>query len=256
MVAFAQPLGPLDPEDGWGPQRVVVLSVETGEITPLSDVDEDVHVTRIQWSGDGSQVAFERRSNGRREIVAVRADGTGERVLLELSDRQEGGFAWSPDGRELLVPTAQYSATFGEYPAPDEKGPPTELWVYDVDTGEHEVVPTPHERIYVQSWAPDGRLVAMAATTIEPRSSGTERLYVFDLESGTTTAVDRRRGAAVTPTWSGPYLLYVQRPNGEGNDDQQLMRWDSRTQEREQVDRPGLSDDPHTHTAISAPRCP
>jgi Tol biopolymer transport system component len=256
LVAFVQPLGEYDEEYGWPSERVVVLSQGTGEISPLSDADEDVHVSDIQWSGDGSQVAFELRSNGRREVVAVRADGTDERVLLELSDRQEGGFAWSSDGRELLVPTRQYSPTFGEYPEPGEEGPPTELWVYDVDTGEHEVVPTPHERIYGPVWSPDGRLVAMSATTIEPGTSGTDRLYVFDLESGTTTAVDRRRGGQTGVTWSGPYLLYVYMVWGPGQvQDHQFMRWDSRTQEREQVDRPGFSNEQDTYTDISAPRC-
>jgi Tol biopolymer transport system component len=259
MVAFAQPLGPYDQEYGWPGERVAVLSLETDAVTPLIDADEDTSVSGIQWSGDGSQVAFVRRTTGprfRNEIVAVRADGTDERVLLALSDRQEGGFAWSSDGQELLVPTAQYSATFGEYPEPGEPGPPTELWVYDVDTGEHEVVPTPHERILVSSWSPDGRLVAMAATTIEPGSSGTYRLYVFDLESGTTTAVDRRRGGSAGVAWSGPYLHYIYSVRSPGDVfDNQLMRWDSRTEQREQVDRPGLSDEPNTGTSIGGARC-
>ena len=57
-------------------------------------------------------------------------------------------------------------------------------------------------------------------------------------------------------TWSGPYLLYVYMVWGPGQvQDHQFMRWDSRTQEREQVDRPGLSNEQGTYTDISAPRC-
>jgi dipeptidyl aminopeptidase/acylaminoacyl peptidase len=259
LVAFEQPIGEYDPEYGWPATRVTVFSRETGEVTPLIDADEDVSVSGIQWSGDGSQVAFVRGTPSSRfpeEIVAVRADGTDERVLLKLSDRQNSGFAWSSDGEELLVPTAQYSPTFGEYPEPGQAGPPTELWVYDVDTGEHEVVPTPHERIYVYTLSPDGRYLAMSATTIEPGSSGTDRLYVFDTESKTTTAVDRRRGGPTGVTWSGPYLLYVYMVWGPGQvEDHQFMRWDSRTQEREQVDRPGHRNEQDTYTDISAPHC-
>jgi Tol biopolymer transport system component len=256
-VAFEQHIGEYDPEYGWPGSRVAVFSRETGEVTPLTDAVEDISVSALQWSADGSQIAFVRftsiGSQWTHEIVAVGVDGTDERTLLTMNDRQAGhGFAWSSDGQELLVPTSpSYLAGPGEYQ------PPSELWRYSVETGEHEVVPTPHERIYGVTWSPDERLVAMDATTIEPGASGTPRLYVFDLESGTTTAVDRRRGGATGVTWSGPYLLYVYGVRSPGDEyDNQFMRWDSRTEEREQVDRPGLSDEPNTGTSISAPRCP
>jgi Tol biopolymer transport system component len=233
--------------------------LETGEVTAMTDAVEGVFVSNLQWSGDGAQVAFDRLTTGpdwRHEIVAMRVDGGDERTLLRLSDRQDGGFSWSSDGEELLVPTARYSPTSPEAPGPGEEAPPSELWVYSVGTGEHEVVPTPHERIWHVVWSPDGRLVAMRATTIEPGSSGTPRLYVFDLEAGTTTAVDRRRGSETGLTWSGPYLLYVYSVRAPGDVyDHQLMRWDRRTKKRAQVDRPGLSDEPHTSTSISAPGC-
>jgi Tol biopolymer transport system component len=217
-------------------------------VTALTDAVEDVSVGDLQWSGDGSQLAFVRFTSigaqWTHEIVAVDVDGTGERTLLTLDDRQVGrGFAWSPDGRELLVPTQGYSSAAGETPGPGEDAPTSELWRYSVETGEHEVVPTPHEQIYGPTWSPDGRQVAMSATTIEPGSSGTTRLYVFDLEDGTTTAVDRRRGGPTGTLWSGPYLVYVYMVWGPGQvEDYQLMRWDSRTEEREQIDRPGLDE--------------
>jgi Tol biopolymer transport system component len=226
---------------------VAVLSLETREVIVLSSDIPGATVSHLQWSADGSEIAFIRSSRGPTEIVAVDVEDTGERTLLRFDDRHVTAFAWSSDERELLVPTTP--------DAPPGSGQPEdELWRYSLDTGKHEVIATPHPGIGDLAWSPDDRLVALAAGM---PGTGRLRLYAFDLESGTSTPVDRRRGGPNGPqagTWSGPYLLYtyfVSQPD----EALYLMRWDSRSDERVRVDRPRMDEVLEQNGSISAPRC-
>jgi Tol biopolymer transport system component len=223
------------------------MSLESRKVTLVSADLPDTTVINLQWSVDGSAVAFTRLSNGGpRKIVAARVEDGDERILLELENgRQFGMFAWNSVRRELLVPTEP--TTSPRLPAL----PKGELRRYSTDTGQYTVVDTPHELIDRVAWSPDGRLLAMAANI--PGAIRT-RLYVLDVSSGSSTAVDLRRGGPFSMTWAGPYLFYsyeVSTPD----DRLYLMRWDSRSKDRQQVDRPGLDDVLGRFGAISAPRC-
>ncbi len=164
-----------------------------------------------------------------------------ERTLLRVEDGEHelADFAWSPDGRELLLPTRPL------HPAGD-----VELWRYFVGTGDHKVIPTPHTSIEDVDWSPDGRFLAMLA---DIPAAGRPRLYVLDLESGASIPVDRRRGFPEGLTWSGPYLLYTYYVTVP-DDEVHLMRWDSRSKQRARVDRPG-NDVLARFSTISAPGC-
>jgi WD40 repeat protein len=203
---------------------------------------------------EGSEVAFTRsRDGGReREIVAARVEDGEERTLLILSDGQPNQFAWSSERQALLVRAAwSVLAPPASAPGRPPELPHEELWLYSLDTGDHVVVETPHSSITEFAWSPDGRFVAMAADipgTTRPR------LYVLDLESGISALVDRRRGFPTSLTWSGPYLLYTYFLRTPGNP-VVLMRWDSRSRDRDRVDRPGLENVLDRSGMISAPRC-
>jgi dipeptidyl aminopeptidase/acylaminoacyl peptidase len=233
-VAFALAKGEYSDSLGYPKTRVAVLSLETREVTALSSDIPSATVTHLHWSADGSEIAFIRSA----EIVAVDVEDAEERTLLRLDDRHDNAFAWSSDGRELLVPTMPDTS-------PGSGEPEYELWRYNLDTGEHEAIATPHPFITGLAWSPDDRLVAMAATI---PGSTEPRLYVLDLESGTSAPVDRRRGGPVGLTWSGPYLLYA-------DDALHLMRWDSRSKERARVDRPQMDEVLDQAGIISAARC-
>jgi Tol biopolymer transport system component len=241
-VAF--PLGEGEYSDSFGyPQtRVALLSIETEEVRLLSSDVPGATVLHPHWSADGSQIAFLRHLADAREIVAVDvADGT-ERTLLSFDDdeRELGSFAWSSDGQELLVPTRPLTPVG-----------PVELWRYSVDTGDHEVVAMPHSSIEDVAWSPGERLVAMQA---DIPGTGRPRLFVLDLEAGTSTPVDRRRGGPQGLTWSGPHLLYTYSVTVP-DDAVYPMRWDSRSQERARVDRPDRNDVLSQFGTISAPVC-
>ena len=64
----------------------------------------------VTLSPDGSQLAFERDSNEKRNSVLIVAneDGTGENEVSELKN-PDGfvGFAWSPQGRSIAAVVSQ-----------------------------------------------------------------------------------------------------------------------------------------------------
>ncbi len=61
----------------------------------------DLVLDRPTWSPDGKQIAF---ASGSR-VIAVRRDGSGRRVLVELAGRMIREVAWSPDGRRIAFTT-------------------------------------------------------------------------------------------------------------------------------------------------------
>ena len=61
----------------------------------------DLVLARPTWSPDGKQIAY---ATGSR-VVAVRRDGSGRRVLVELAGREIREVAWSPDGRRIAFTT-------------------------------------------------------------------------------------------------------------------------------------------------------
>ena len=250
-VAFISGKG--DPSDstGFDESRVGVVSVETREVTLLSASVQGSLVGDLQWSTDGSEVAFIRYGNDAREIMAVRLEDGEERRLLNVTEFESGSFNWSPDGRELLVPTSP------DPDLPPLTGPPwrypDELRRYSVETGEYLTVENDHTFIVDVAWSPDGRLVAMET---DSPGTGRIRLWVLDLETGDSQPVDRRRGGPRSISWSGPYMIYTYNEYFGGTDSQlMLMRWDSRSQERARISRPGLDRFAHHLATISAPRC-
>ena len=96
------------------------------------------------WSPDGSQIVFESDRDGTSRIHAMRADGSGVRLLTPSA--KGFGPAWSPDGS---------SVAFGTLGAPQAA-----VGVLNLDNGTTSVYPMMVEWIIMTSWSPDGgRLV-------------------------------------------------------------------------------------------------
>ena len=243
-VALALGEGEWSDVQGWDSSRVALLSVDSGEVSLLSREVAGAEVAYLQWSASGAQIAFVRSGPEVREIVVVDVESGEERRLLELADGQFGGFTLSPNGREMLVPTS-----------PDPGASPTaELRRYFLDSGHHVVLTTSPTGIGQVAWSPGGRWVAMQA--VIPGTTR-QRLYVIDVDVKVDIGVDQwipvdlRRGGPESMTWSGPYLLYIY--NVGPAPELAFMSWDSRTQRRAPVDRPGL--DRFGYGSISAARC-
>jgi Tol biopolymer transport system component len=238
-VAFALGEGVWSDGLGYLKSRVAILSVGTRDVSVVSADIPLTTVANLQWSHDGSQVAFVRWGMDVREIVSVDVENRRERRLLTLAEGSiYPSFGWSADGAELLVS------------AWDDESAASGLRRYSVATGEYVEVPSPHTLIGGIAWSPAGRLVAMEANI--PGTDRT-RLFVLDLETGSSQPVDRRGGAVRSMTWSGPYLVYtylIRAPD----EAVVLMTWNSSTGERVQGNSPGL-DTLNSFARISAPGC-
>ena len=80
----------------------------------LKQVVPGMVVERPTWSPDGREVAF---ASGSR-VFAVRRDGSGLRLLVELAGRLIRDIAWSPDGKRIAF-------TSGTPAPPEPTRPPT-----------------------------------------------------------------------------------------------------------------------------------
>ena len=92
------------------------------------------------WSPDSSQLAFLHERDFRRQVGIFNADGTGLRLVgPETSAANILGYAWSPDGKTLLITEFPDFEPLREI---DRK-----MWSVDVATGEYTEVQNP-----VASW--------------------------------------------------------------------------------------------------------
>jgi hypothetical protein len=89
-------------QEGGGTNRLVLVSLSTGEVQPLIDFQEQVLWAYPRWSPDGKHLAVSRWKAGAYfDLVILSPDGT---IQTEVTtDRAiDNGAAWSPDGRWLL----------------------------------------------------------------------------------------------------------------------------------------------------------
>lgn len=89
-------------QEGGGTNRLVLVELATGEITPLTEAAAAVHWAFPRWSPDGSRIAVSQwRSGGRFDVVIL--DARGGMVARVTDDRAvDASPAWSPDGRTLV----------------------------------------------------------------------------------------------------------------------------------------------------------
>jgi Tol biopolymer transport system component len=136
----------VDGSDQLGPISIADID-EEGAVIDLRavKVDRESFEARLpKWSPDGSQLGLLLGNDRQAQIGIVNADGSGYRTVW--SNPPQGGamgdYAWSPDGRSLVI---------SEAPEVDEGGqvlrPPSKAWTLDVVTGEQAEVAHP-----VESW--------------------------------------------------------------------------------------------------------
>ena len=116
------------------------------------------------WSPDGTEIAFYRWSLGDREeggpagLWAVRADGSGERLVTELSGLVAAGYdppSWSPDGRFLAF----------QYGPPDD----ADVIVVAAEGGDAVRVGEALGHDFALSWSPDSLFVLFCHTLQQDR---------------------------------------------------------------------------------------
>jgi hypothetical protein len=187
------------------------------------------------WSPDGSQLAFTTPEvgTGKRQLIVMNADGSGEHVVTSAPDIVVGRHPWSPDGTRIawtlhpVVPSDIFTAsaaggeirqlTFGGgRKDPPEWSPDGAALVYsargDAGTGELFVVAT-------DGLSAPRRLTQPGSSTSEPAWSPAGGWIAFRLAAGISLirpdgtdlhSIVQPYGSPSDPTWSpdGSKILF------------------------------------------------
>lgn len=88
----------------WGPRRILIRSVETGEEHQLSTILDYYPWSKLRWSPDGRSLLFAGEDARGREGVYVINAQTGEATQVIRSEPGEGTphAEWSPDGSQIF----------------------------------------------------------------------------------------------------------------------------------------------------------
>jgi Tol biopolymer transport system component len=147
--------------------RVYIAAADGSSVTqvygPVSNIGS------LAWSPDGTQIAINPDVNQGR-IIAINADGSGERTIIE-HDYLTYGPIWSPDGTRLLF--------YGQGIQPDSGNVRFELFMTQADGNGLTRLAVDFHSIHSAAWAPDGRRVVMAGD--KEQTSG-QAMYLVDVE--------------------------------------------------------------------------
>ncbi|NTU81292.1 MAG: hypothetical protein HGA45_18250 [Chloroflexales bacterium] len=137
-----------------------------------------------QWSSDGMRLAMLVNSGAspRNDLAVVDASGANYRILTPLWLSVEG-FAWSPDGAEIVF-------------AAREQGPPDLFVIRLDDLSLRRLSATPTASETSPSWGPGGERIAFASD----RDGGTN-IYTTDPWSGEMVERVTRSGDGWEPHW-------------------------------------------------------
>ncbi len=208
---------------------IFVADPTTGVVTPIvSGPEIDFYPS---FSPDGTRIAFFRQvSSVRRDIVVVRADGSGLRVITTEPIWYENSAEWMPDSTAVIVGTTtrqlfRYDADRPEPPRliaegvttdaglalrpPDggqilydqpEEIPGAGIWVMNVDGSDPHPLfqmdgAATEAVIGMYRWSPDGTKVAFNMTP--PGAPGESRIYVMNADGSDLRALTDADGVWV-----------------------------------------------------------
>ena len=166
------------------------LPAKSGITKNLTNTN-DVHERGSDWSSDGKWIAYISDESGEDEIYILKQDGSEKPVQITSNgDSYKFGFWWSPDAKKIAFS--------------DQK---KRLYIVDIESKEQTLVEQTDEGEYNDyAWSPDSKWLAY----VKPSSEAPERIYIYNLETKTSTPVTSRWFNSGDPSFSpdGKYLYF------------------------------------------------
>ena len=145
------------------------------------------------WSPDGENIAFFDDSTGEYELYVMPANGKGEkRALTTDGGPFKEGITWSPDSKKL---------TYG-----DKTG---SLWLVTLADASRVLVDRdPRAKTPNPSFSHDGAWITYTRRTLD---RDTPQIYIYEVATGTSTAVTSGMFSDSTPTFDskGEFLVFA-----------------------------------------------
>src|SRR5207342_343770 len=178
-----------------------ILSDGTGRHVVFAD-DGPVHYSRIDFSPDGTRIAFDDYLVG--EYGIETADPDGSDVVRVTDGVNDSWASWSSDGTKIVFSSTRYDPTIeGCLPGfPHEFGCPTDIYVMS-SSGSNVVRLTddPSEE-FMPVWSPDGPRIAFVRNT-QGTPVMNPAIFTMNPDGADVRQVSSRDGGSdFWPSWS------------------------------------------------------
>jgi len=187
--------------------QIVTARPDGSDLRVLTPATEGVQDLDPKWSPDGSRILFERDlPAGRVQIVVVRANGRGERVIdthcVAPCDSDQMP-TWTPDGRHIA-----FTRVVGPFDRPGGSAASAVLWVADADgTDVRRLSERGIDGVYEDyqaHWSPDRSYIQFlrirnqpfnsAVFRMRPNGTGARQLTPWEIDADITDLSQARWG--------------------------------------------------------------
>jgi len=152
----------------------------------------DVHERGSDWSSDGKWVAYISDESGETEIYIQKSDGSEKPIqLTKNGDTYKFGFWWSPDAKKIAFS--------------DQK---KRFYYVDVESKDLVLIDQSEDGEFNDyTWSADSKWLAYTKPSFDEQ----QRIYLYNLESKTSTPVTSKWFASGDPSFSkdGKYLYFT-----------------------------------------------